>query len=171
MTSQFLPIAVDLDGTLLHADTLHESCLQLLHHNAVKLSLLPLWLMRGKAYLKHKLSEQTALNPVTLPYNLELIEWLKVQKKLGHQLILCTAADAKIAHSIAAHLDLFDEVIASNEQTNLVGKHKSDDLIQRFGERQFIYAGNSNQDLDVWKNAAQAVVVNADRRPFKFPCN
>lgn len=163
MPSQLLPIAVDLDGTLLHTDTLHESCLQLFHHNTIKLPMLPLWLMRGKAYLKHKLAEQTRLNPATLPYNLELIRWLKEQKQLGHQLILCTAADSKIAHSIAIHLDLFDEVLTSNGQTNLTGIHKKEALNQRYGERQYIYVGNANPDLEVWNSAAQAVVVNADK--------
>jgi 4-hydroxybenzoate polyprenyltransferase len=167
MSHQLFPIAVDLDGTLLLTDTLHESAVDFLHHHPMQMLLLPLWLMKGKAYLKQKLSEKVSLNPATMPYNLQLIEWLKAQKASGHRLILCTAADQKIAYSIAAHLNLFDEVISSDGQTNLAGKHKKFALIQRFGERGFIYAGNSNADLDVWHSAAKAVVVNADKKLIK----
>jgi 4-hydroxybenzoate polyprenyltransferase/phosphoglycolate phosphatase-like HAD superfamily hydrolase len=167
MTNQLLPIAIDLDGTLLHTDTLHESAVNLLHHHPLQVLLLPFWLMQGKAHLKQKLSEYVTLNPATLPLNPELIEWLKEQKVLGHRLILCTAADHKIANAIAAHLGFFDEVMASDGQTNLAGEKKKDALVLRFGEQGFIYAGNSNADLEVWKSAAKAVVVNADEKLIK----
>ncbi len=123
--------------------------------------------MRGKAYLKTKLSERTTLNFASLPYNLELIDWLKEQKALGYQLILCTASNVKVANAIAAHLNLFDEIIASDEQSNLAGKHKRDALIKRFGDHGFIYVGNSKADLEVWQSAAQAVVVNANQNLIK----
>ena len=135
MSDQLLPIAVDLDGTLLCSDTLHESAVHLLHHHPMQVLLLPFWLIQGKAHLKQKLSEYVTLNPTSLPYNLELIEWLKEKKKLGHRLILCTAADHKIAYAIAEHLNLFDEVMASDDQTNLAGKHKKEALVKRFGEQ------------------------------------
>ena len=158
---QLLPIAVDLDGTLVRTDTLHESCLQLLHHQPLSLFSLPLWLIQGKAYFKQKLSERTNLNSVTLPYNFELISWLKKQETLGHQLILCTAANRQVANSIATHLNLFDEVIASNGQVNMAGSNKRIALVERFGEQGFIYAADSSTDLNVWRSSAQAVVVNA----------
>ena len=167
MKNHLLPIAIDLDGTLLHTDTLHESAVDMLHHHPMQLLLLPIWLMQGKAYLKKKLSDSVMLNPATLPYNLPLIEWLKDQKTLGHQLILCTAADSKIASTIAAHLNLFDEIIASDGETNLAGKHKKGALLQSFGEQGFIYVGNSSADLAVWKSAAKAVVVNANDKLIK----
>jgi 4-hydroxybenzoate polyprenyltransferase len=162
MNSPLLPIVVDLDGTLLHTDTLHESCLQLLHHRPMEVFLLPLWLIRGKAYLKQKLSQQTNLNPATLPYNLELILWLKEYKASGHQLILCTAADRQVANAVATHLNLFDDVIASNGQVNMAGSNKRQALVEHFGEQGFIYAANSSADLKVWQSAAQAIVVNAN---------
>ena len=163
----FTPIAVDLDGTLIHTDTLHESCLQLFHHHPAQIFLLPLWLVRGKAYLKTKLSERTTLDFDSLPYNLELIDWLKEQKALGHQLILCTASDIRVADAIAEHIDLFDEVIASDGQTNLAGINKREALVNRFGEHGFIYVANSNADLEVWQSSAKAVVVNANSNLIK----
>lgn len=165
--NQLLPIVVDLDGTLLHTDTLHESCLELLHHHSMQALLLPLWFMRGKAYLKQKISEKNNLNPEMLPYNLELIAWLKEKKILGHQLVLCTATDNKIALKIAAYLNFFDDVIASDGQINVAGKNKKDVLVNRYGEQSFIYVANASIDINVWKSAAQAVVVNASKDLIK----
>jgi 4-hydroxybenzoate polyprenyltransferase len=164
---QLLPIVVDLDGTLLHTDTLHESCLELLHHHSMQALLLPLWFMRGKAYLKKKISEKNNLNPEILPYNLELIAWLKEKKILGHQLVLCTATDNKIALKIAAYLNFFDDVIASDGQINVAGKKKKDVLVDRYGEQGFIYVANASIDINVWKSAAQAVIVNASNDLIK----
>jgi phosphoserine phosphatase len=158
---QLLPIAVDLDGTLLLTDTLYESCLQLLHYHPIQVFLLPFWLARGKAYLKQKISEQITLNLSILPYNYVLIEWLKEKKALGHQVVLCTAADIKVALKIAAHLNLFDKVIGSDGQTNMAGERKQEELVRRYGEQGFVYVANANADLKVWRSAAQAVVVNA----------
>jgi 4-hydroxybenzoate polyprenyltransferase/phosphoserine phosphatase len=165
--SSYKPIAVDLDGTLIQTDTLHELCLHLFHHHPTKIFLLPLWLVSGKAHLKKKLSEITTLDFASLPYRLDLIDWLKEQKALGHQLILCTASDRAVANAIAAHLDLFDEVIASDGEINLAGKYKKKALENRFGDHGFIYVGNSNADLEVWQSAYQAVVVNAKKDLIK----
>lgn len=44
-----LVIAVDLDGTLLKTDSLHESAISLIHNNPLNIFVLPLWLAGGKA--------------------------------------------------------------------------------------------------------------------------
>ena len=43
------PLYVDLDGTLIATDLLHESLLQLVRASPLSLLSLPLWLLRGKA--------------------------------------------------------------------------------------------------------------------------
>ena len=78
----------------------------------------------------------------TLPYNEVLLDWLNSEKDDGRTLVLCTAADAQTAHAVARHLCIFDEVIASDGQTNLAATRKADRLVQRFGHRGFDYAGN-----------------------------
>lgn len=154
-------VAVDLDGTLTLTDTLHESVLQLLRDRPWQVLALPIWLLRGKAYLKAKISDQVSLNPQTLPYNQALITWLKEQKDLGRKIVLCTATDQRIAQRIADHLSLFDTVIASDGHTNIAGKNKRAVLEAAYGERGYDYAGNSATDLTVWGGAANAIVVNA----------
>jgi 4-hydroxybenzoate polyprenyltransferase len=79
-------------------------------------------------------------------------------------LVLCTASDQSIANAIAQHLGFFNEVMASNGLINLEGRHKAKALVARFGDKGFDYAGNSVPDLEVWKHARKAIVVNASTR-------
>lgn len=155
------PLVVDLDGTLIHTDMLHESALRALRDYPLDAIRIPFWLSKGKAVLKHHLASRTSFDPTSLPYNDDLLDWLKQQKNSGRPLILCTASDKSIADLIANHLDIFDEVIASDGLINLAGKHKAELLEQRFGRAGFDYAGNSNADIAVWAFARHAVVVNA----------
>jgi 4-hydroxybenzoate polyprenyltransferase/phosphoserine phosphatase len=155
------PLVVDLDGTLVHADMLHESALALLRNRPLDVLRIPFWLFKGKASLKQSLASRTEFSPQSLPYNLELLEWLKQQKFQGRKLILCSASDKSIATPIANHLEIFDEVLASDGSTNLVGEYKAEALEQRFGRAGFDYVGNSDADLAVWKRARRAIVANA----------
>jgi hypothetical protein len=66
-------------------------------------------------------------------------------------------------HRRAEYLGVFDEVIASDGQTNLRGASKAEALRQRFGAGGFAYAGNDATDFPVWDSASEAVVVNARR--------
>jgi 4-hydroxybenzoate polyprenyltransferase/phosphoserine phosphatase len=157
------PLVIDLDGTLILTDMLHESALSAFREAPWVALAIPLWLSRGKAVLKARLAQHAPCNPSTLPYNLELLSWLSEQKIAGRTLVLCTASDSSHAHAIAEHLQLFDEVLASNGDINLAGAEKAASLENRFGAQGFDYAGNSAKDLPVWAKARHAVVVNASR--------
>jgi 4-hydroxybenzoate polyprenyltransferase len=140
---------------------LHESALWMLRDQPFNVLRIPAWLMSGKAALKKKLAARSDFNAGALPYNQDLIEWLTQQRANGRRLILCTASDKSIAEPIAAHLSLFDEVMASDGAVNLAGTNKAEALAQRFGDGGFDYVGNSHADLAVWARARRAIVVNA----------
>lgn len=160
-TNTDMVIAVDLDGTLALTDTLHESALRLLHDNSVNVLVLPFWLLGGKAALKAKVADRVDLDVATLPYNSVLIEWLKEERTAGKRIVLCTATDKRVAQAIADHLDLFDEVLASDGTTNNAGTNKRAALEAKYGVKGYDYAGNSAADIAVWAGARQAIVVNA----------
>ncbi len=151
-----MPLVVDLDGTLIRTDMLHESALRVLRDSPGSALRIPLWLSRGKALLKERLAGLVEIDPASLPYNTELLEWLKVQKSEGRKLILCTASDKSLALAIAEHLTIFDEVMASDGVTNLAGPNKAAVLHQRFGQAGFDYVGNSSADIAVWRCARNA---------------
>lgn len=158
------PIVVDLDGTLVRTDMLHESALRVMRDKPLHLLRIPYWLAGGKAVLKRKLASHTAFDPSSLPYNQDLLAWLQVQRASGRRLILCTASDRSIAEPIAEHIGLFDDVMASDGSSNLAGRNKAAALEARFGRGGFDYVGNASADLHVWQGARRAIVVNASER-------
>jgi 4-hydroxybenzoate polyprenyltransferase len=155
------PLCVDMDGSLIKTDTLLEE-IAIAFQNGLFFKDL-LWLTKGKAQFKAKLAEEIELNPELLPYNENVLSYLKEQKSLGRYLVLATASNEKIAHSVNQHLELFDEVIASDGKRNLRGAVKADALIDRFGARGFSYLGNDRSDLEVWKNAKTGILINTTK--------
>lgn len=158
------PLVVDLDGTLVRGDLLIESALRALRERPLDVLRMPRWLAQGKAALKRHLAERTGFDPASLPYHLQLLDWLQKQRLEGRRLVLCTAADHSIAAAVADHLGIFEEVIASDGRHNLSGANKAALLERRFGVGGFDYAGNAPVDLAVWRRARRAVLVNANGR-------
>lgn len=156
------PLCVDLDGTLIRTDLLWESLLVLLKRNPLVVLLLPLWLLKGRAYLKHEIARRVTLDASTLPYDQELVEFLSTERRSGRELILATASHVSFAQAVASHLGLFDgRVFGSDSSVNLKGARKVALLVERYGVRRFAYAGNSTADFPVWAEASEAIVVNA----------
>lgn len=156
-------IAVDLDGTLIRTDTLHESLLKLVKTHPISLLLLPFWLLRGKAHFKKKVSAITTPSVALLPYNHDVIDWLKVQRNSNRLLLLCTAADESIGNDVARHLGIFERCVASDGNINMKGTVKHEMLKNLFPNRDFTYVGDSKVDLEVWRGAKSAVVVSNSR--------
>jgi len=156
-----VPLAVDLDGTLIRTDLTWEALAGLLRTHPLALLAVPFWLLRGRAFLKQQLARRVRVDPAVLPYNQPFLDWLKEQKRAGRTLILATASDTSLATPVAKYVGIFDDVLASDGATNLRQRAKLAALTQRFGARGFDYAGNSAPDLAVWEGAREAVVVNA----------
>ncbi|WP_293396599.1 UbiA family prenyltransferase, partial [Nevskia sp.] len=158
-----LPLCVDLDGTLTPVDTLHEALLDLAKRSPGALLQLPRWLSRGKAAFKREVAARSELDVATLPYRRDLLDWLRGQRDGGRRLVLATAAHHSIADAVAAHLGIFDEVIATGDGDNLHGDGKRRALVARYGERGYDYVGNEAADLAVWGSARSAIVVGNAR--------
>jgi 4-hydroxybenzoate polyprenyltransferase len=156
------PLCVDLDGTLVHGDLLWECLVLLLKHRPASLLLLPFWLLfLGRAGLKRRLAERVTLEPGSLVYNHELINFLKAELLRGRSLALVTATDQRLAEAVAAHTGLFARIHGSDGRKNLKGREKAAFLRETFGENAFEYAGDSAADMPVWKIASGAYVVGS----------
>ena len=153
-----IALCVDLDGTLLNSDILYESLLVLLAKNPLYIFMLPLWLLRGKAALKHEIAVRVELDVSTLPYDQRLLQKLRTTQ--ARPRVLCTASNVRYAAAIAEHLGVFELVLASDETRNLSGHHKARLLVETFGERGFDYAGNEDIDLKVWEKCRHAWIYN-----------
>jgi 4-hydroxybenzoate polyprenyltransferase/phosphoserine phosphatase len=161
-----LPLCVDLDGTLLRTDTLHEQLLVAATRWRV-LRRVPGWLSHGVAQLKHELARAVPLDVATLPYDPALVDYLRRQRGLGRRIVLATGADHEVADAVSRHLGFFDDVIASDATENLRGTAKAKRLCAVFGERRFCYVGNDRSDLPIWRKAAAAVFANSRLRVMR----
>ena len=121
-SSPGIPLCVDLDGTLIRSDLLYEALARLSKEGFVTLIQAPFWLSRGRAGFKREVANRVALEPSSLPYDERLIEFLRGEKSRGRRLVLVTASDRRWAEQVAAHLELFDEVMGSDGSTNLGGR-------------------------------------------------
>jgi 4-hydroxybenzoate polyprenyltransferase/phosphoserine phosphatase len=158
-----MPFCIDLDGTLLRVNAMHEAAFAAVLADWRVVLLLPIWIVAGRARLKQELATRWRFAAAQLPYCAAMLRLIERQRALGRRIVLCTAADRCVAQPIADHLGVFDEVMASDGVENLRGKRKADALCRRFGERGFIYAGNDATDHPVWQRAGGAVLVNAPR--------
>src|SRR5712691_2082098 len=156
-------LVVDLDGTLVRTDTLIESLLAALTRPVPLLRAFAA-LRHGKARFKQKVAEISKFDPVLLPYNEDLLAFLREEQNSGRALILATATDRRIALAVATHLDLFDAVLASDGVVNLKGRAKLAAIRAALGDQPFVYVGNERADLAVWREANGAILVNADAK-------
>jgi 4-hydroxybenzoate polyprenyltransferase/phosphoserine phosphatase len=158
------PIFIDLDGTLIRTDIFVEAMLSLLKANPLKIFSLVGWAMRGRSVAKTMVARQVRLDPSTLPYNQDVISLLTRERTAGRRIVLATAAHWKHARSVAKHLGIFDEVLASNARQNLKGKTKLRRIQSAVQQGPFTYGGDNKSDRPIWRAAETAIFVNAPRR-------
>ena len=129
-----MPICVDLDGTLISEDITVISVKKFLTQSLWNIFKIMVWYFYGMPYLKKRVAQQINVDVSELTYNRKLLEFLKKKKVEGHKIFLATASD---------------EILANK-------------LMTIFGEKGFIYAGNSIHDVPVWRKAAESILVNPD---------
>jgi 4-hydroxybenzoate polyprenyltransferase len=170
-------LVVDLDGTLLKSDMLHECFWFDFGRNWHGPFLSMIALLRGKAAFKAHLSYVSKIDISTLPYDNQVISYIRNHRDNGGRTALVTASHQALAVQIAKHLQLFDEVHGSDDLHNLKGSSKAEFLINLFGRNSFNYMGDAHADMPVWEaskkvitvNAAQSVCQKAERlgKPFE----
>jgi len=151
---------VDLDGTLIASDLLHESTLLLVRDAPLAALRLPGWLMRGKAATKREIAQRVRLDAAALPYRAAVLELIGRARQQGRRVVLATACDRSLAEAVSAHLGLFDRVLASDGQRNLAGEQKLRAIEDDAAGHPFCYVSDDAVDLAVWRNAQSAVVVS-----------
>jgi 4-hydroxybenzoate polyprenyltransferase/phosphoserine phosphatase len=156
------PLCVDLDGTLVKSDTLVDTVVVLARQSPRSLLQFPAWLLQGKAAFKRKVSSIASIDVIYLPYNQQLLEYLRQQHAGGREIYLATGADALLAERVAAHLGIFAGVLASDGSVNLTGHNKLAAFTARFPQG-FCYIGNAGADLPLLTACAEPMVANPHR--------
>ena len=134
-----LPLAVDLDGTLILTDMSWVSIRRVLLPRPWRI-LRFIWLeITGqRALWKQRLGKLLKFDPEDLEFTPSFMEWVTGEYARGRELYLVTASDRLIAEAIAAHLGIFNDVMASDGDINLSGANKPEALTARFGKSQFV---------------------------------
>ncbi len=76
-------------------------------------------------------ARSAGLNAASLPYESELVTYLKEQRAQGHTLVLATSAHWRHARRVARHLGIFDDVIATDAHLNLKGRRKLEKIREK----------------------------------------
>lgn len=157
-----LPICVDLDGTLIRNDLTVWSVETFIKSGFFSFVRFIFYVIfRGWAQTKRRIAQEIPLKDMSLlKYNEKFLDYLVAQRKSGVHLFLATATDEIYAKKVAEDVGIFDGVLASNGECNLAGKTKADALYMIFGEKGFVYAGNSKDDIDVWNKCSEAILVS-----------
>jgi 4-hydroxybenzoate polyprenyltransferase/phosphoserine phosphatase len=163
-----IPLAVDLDGTLIATDLPWEGLFALLKKNPLYLFLVPFWLAGGPARLKQAIAARIDIDPAALPYRQNLVERLRADQAEGRRIVLATGTPRKFAEAIAAHLGIFDAVLATDGLANLTSQRKRAALVAAYGDGGFDYVGNSRHDVAVFDAARAAIVVAPDRQAARW---
>ena len=119
------------------------------------------FLTGGRPALKAALAEGAEVDVALLPYKDVVLAEIRAARAQGAYVVLATASDRVIAEAVAAHLGLFDEVMASDGETNLKSDAKAAALTAKFGETGFAYIGDGPADLPVWAASSEAISVDA----------
>jgi 4-hydroxybenzoate polyprenyltransferase len=158
------PLCVDLDGTLMLSDTTFECLLRAIKRMPWVVIFIPFWLRHGIAYCKMRLANLASIDISLLPWNMEVVDYVKAVKATGRPIWLVTGSYIDYAEQVAAHWPLFDAVLATDQHTNLTGRNKAQVLIERCGERGFDYIGNEFKDRHIWLHAHEALVVDVQEK-------
>jgi 4-hydroxybenzoate polyprenyltransferase len=162
--SVLVPLCVDLDGTLVKSDTLHDSLLVLMRSRPARALRLPAQVLKGKAAFKAFVTESVSLDVAHLPYNRELVHYLQDEHAKGREIYLATGADIRLARRVADHLGIFAGVLGSDGTTNLTGNSKLERLRTQMPGGEFDYIGNDTPDLPLLAHSAEPMVANPSLR-------
>jgi len=153
-------LCVDLDGTLIRGDLLWESVMLMLRRQPQNAWKLPLWVARGKAGFKDALAQHVAPDTALLAYRADVLEFIRGERAAGRRVILATASHEKLAEKVAAHLGVFDDVLASRANVNLSGARKLAAIREHLHGEAFDYIGDSAADVPLCRAARLAYLVS-----------
>ena len=158
---------VDIDGTLLRTDLLHEAAWRHVKTAPWRLFTLLRLALKGPAPLKTFLARKVPFDPATLPYERAVTDLIARRKTEGCRTILITASHQKYANRIAAHLNLPDAAHGSSKRLNLKGATKLSRIQALNQGRDFVYAGNSTADRPIWAASKREILVNAPSKDVR----
>ncbi len=153
------PLFVDLDGTLIAGDTLRIALGQMAVRQPWLLPLAGVALLRGRSAMKAFVARHVLPDPASLRWRRGVLAFLAEERRKGRTIILATASHRRMAEAVAAHLGLFDDVLATERGANLKAQRKLAAIRKRIYNKDFDYIGDSSADLCLFREARLAYLV------------
>ena len=151
------PLIVDYDGTYIKVDSLVESFFILLLTKPFKAILLLKYIKNIPKFKRYVL--ETNKSGDLIPKNIEVLEFLKVEKKIERSIHLVSGSNESFIKESLDEDSIFDSIHGTSENINLVGKKKLGFIKSEISE-DFDYIGDSFKDIPIWKASNKAYVVN-----------
>ena len=158
-----VPLCVQLDRTLTPIDTGHEALLSLCRQSPAAVLRFPVWLAHGVRCLRQQVAARVRFDAETLPLRPELLAWLSSERAKGRRLVLVTNLPRDAAGSLAARMQIFDELLLVDVADPVTGDAARRALVARFGEQGFDYLGDDPAAGAVWKSARAGLLLEAGR--------
>ena len=158
---------IDIDGTLLRTDLLHEAAWRHVKTAPWRIFTLLRLALKGPAPLKTFLARKIKFDPAVLPYESAVTELIAQRRNRGERTVLITASHQTYANRIATHLDLHGSGYGSSKRLNLKGATKLSRIQALNQGREFVYAGNSAADRPIWAASKREILVNAPSKDVK----
>ena len=133
-TSDVSSIVVDLDRTLLATNLLHEAVIKAVRTDVRTLFRLPFWSRQGRSAFQAKIEERVEIDVSHLPYRRDVLDDIRKKKSEGCRIVLATSLPRSWASAVAAELDLFDDVVASDSLKNAETPRKLEALGSQRGD-------------------------------------
>ena len=152
---------VDLDGTLIKEDLTNLAFQSFLKKKPLKLFLyLVIFLFRGKAYLKEKISINFIVPLEDLNFNKAGINYIRSVKNRHRVVYLISGSHQLLVDQISNYLNIFFESFGTKDNYNMVGINKVRFINNKLNILEFDYLGNSSQDLPIWKYTKKIIYTN-----------
>jgi 4-hydroxybenzoate polyprenyltransferase/phosphoserine phosphatase len=161
--AEAVPLVVDVDGTLIRTDLLHEAALQFVAHHPLEAWRLIAWIVEGKARLKTALAGRVASFCGSVPLREEVVAAIREAQAVGRPVYLASASERRYVEAIAQRVGGIAGIFATEATTNLSGPAKARRLNESFGERGYDYVGNCKVDFAIWQSARHVLVVSPSR--------
>ncbi len=158
--SDATPLVVDVDGTLIKTDLLHESAMQFIARHPLQTWRLGAWLASGKSRLKRALSEATDPHIDSIPLREQTVALIRDAQAAGRPVYLASASDLPLVEALAGRVGGIAGVFGTDDGANLAGAAKARRLNAAFGERGYDYVGDQDVDFAVWSSARRAIAVS-----------
>jgi 4-hydroxybenzoate polyprenyltransferase/phosphoserine phosphatase len=155
-------LVIDLDGTLSNRDFLHSAIFKFLFTNPWRLLELVTHALKGPAELKQYLVNKVAIDISHMPWNSDLVDFLKTESENGRRIVLCSGSHEKWVAEAASHFSFFSESFGTTKSKNLTGRNKAAFLTEKFGKKGFDYIGDSKKDLELVEFAESIVILKPD---------